>query len=305
MKKYPVLLAIMQKAFSTLPFLERLISMSDKSTVTKQDRAKEKHLKISRSQLPTCSFGLTLLFSLFLSYNNLADSYERGSHHKNNAKKDTISTTTVFKSEKLYLPLDLLEVKVKEGEFALVVEKDFQRMGVYKKDEYGWVFEKSYPVSTGKARGDKMRAGDGRTPEGKDFFIKYIIPSSKKMCRYTNQYSYGPWFMGLNDGYWDRQGNFYAGLRNLIAIHGTNEPQKIGTRASYGCIRLLNQDIIELKKRYAKPKTPLIIRKVADRKINQRYLTPLRTNPTPINITYIPNLQDTVTQNTRSTTVSE
>ena len=30
------------------------------------------------------------------------------------------------------------------------------------------------------------------------------------------------------------------------AIHGTNRPELIGTFASYGCIRMLNQDITDL-----------------------------------------------------------
>jgi lipoprotein-anchoring transpeptidase ErfK/SrfK len=30
------------------------------------------------------------------------------------------------------------------------------------------------------------------------------------------------------------------------AIHGTNRPGSIGTYASYGCIRMLNADIIDL-----------------------------------------------------------
>ena len=30
------------------------------------------------------------------------------------------------------------------------------------------------------------------------------------------------------------------------AIHGTNRPESIGTFASYGCIRMLNQDITDL-----------------------------------------------------------
>lgn len=30
------------------------------------------------------------------------------------------------------------------------------------------------------------------------------------------------------------------------AIHGTNRPASIGTYASYGCIRMLNQDIVDL-----------------------------------------------------------
>ena len=31
-----------------------------------------------------------------------------------------------------------------------------------------------------------------------------------------------------------------------LAIHGTNRPESIGTFASYGCIRMLNQDITDL-----------------------------------------------------------
>jgi lipoprotein-anchoring transpeptidase ErfK/SrfK len=30
------------------------------------------------------------------------------------------------------------------------------------------------------------------------------------------------------------------------AIHGTNRPESVGTYASYGCIRMFNEDIIDL-----------------------------------------------------------
>jgi lipoprotein-anchoring transpeptidase ErfK/SrfK len=33
------------------------------------------------------------------------------------------------------------------------------------------------------------------------------------------------------------------------AIHGTNKPQSIGTFASYGCIRMYNQDVVDLFER--------------------------------------------------------
>ena len=33
------------------------------------------------------------------------------------------------------------------------------------------------------------------------------------------------------------------------AIHGTNKPESIGKFASYGCIRMLNQDITDLFER--------------------------------------------------------
>jgi lipoprotein-anchoring transpeptidase ErfK/SrfK len=34
--------------------------------------------------------------------------------------------------------------------------------------------------------------------------------------------------------------------RGEYAIHGTNRPSSIGTFASYGCIRMLNEDIVDL-----------------------------------------------------------
>jgi lipoprotein-anchoring transpeptidase ErfK/SrfK len=30
------------------------------------------------------------------------------------------------------------------------------------------------------------------------------------------------------------------------AIHGTNRPETIGTDATYGCIRMFNEDVIDL-----------------------------------------------------------
>jgi lipoprotein-anchoring transpeptidase ErfK/SrfK len=33
------------------------------------------------------------------------------------------------------------------------------------------------------------------------------------------------------------------------AIHGTNRPSSIGTWASYGCIRMYNQDVVDLYQR--------------------------------------------------------
>jgi len=39
--------------------------------------------------------------------------------------------------------------------------------------------------------------------------------------------------------------------RGEYAIHGTNRPGSIGTYASYGCIRMLNEDILDLYGRVA------------------------------------------------------
>ena len=43
-----------------------------------------------------------------------------------------------------------------------------------------------------------------------------------------------------------------------IAIHGNNDPESIGHRASSGCVRMFNRDIVELE-RYIRLGTPVII----------------------------------------------
>jgi len=42
---------------------------------------------------------------------------------------------------------------------------------------------------------------------------------------------------------------FDGGRDTLYRIHGTNEPQSIGRAASSGCIRMLNEEVIELYNR--------------------------------------------------------
>jgi hypothetical protein len=55
---------------------------------------------------------------------------------------------------------------------------------------------------------------------------------------------YGPWAYGLS-GYSDVLENFNGGPGQL-GIHGTNQPELIGTKVSHGCIRLRNEDIDQL-----------------------------------------------------------
>ena len=42
---------------------------------------------------------------------------------------------------------------------------------------------------------------------------------------------------------------FQNGNDTLFRIHGTTEPKSIGTNASSGCIRMINQDVVELFRR--------------------------------------------------------
>jgi lipoprotein-anchoring transpeptidase ErfK/SrfK len=37
-------------------------------------------------------------------------------------------------------------------------------------------------------------------------------------------------------------------LGGIIGLHGTNDPSSIGRNSSHGCIRMLNEDILRLRK---------------------------------------------------------
>ena len=68
---------------------------------------------------------------------------------------------------------------------------------------------------------------------------------------------YGPYAGGLSGGLHNPLGAralylYKDGKDTLYRIHGTNEPWSIGKPVSSGCIRLLNQDILDLYKRVPK-----------------------------------------------------
>lgn len=94
-------------------------------------------------------------------------------------------------------------------------------------------------VATGLRPGQKRRPGDMRTPEG-DFRVVEIVDASKWKHDFGDGLgeidgAYGPWFIRL-----------LTPGHTGIGIHGTHLPSSIGTRASEGCIRLLNDSLLRL-----------------------------------------------------------
>ena len=95
-------------------------------------------------------------------------------------------------------------------------------------------------IACGKNKGDKTGSGDSRTPEG-EFSVMSISNSTNWLFepegrRIPN--CYGPWFIRVKVPKWS----------NSIGIHGTGAPRSIGTRASHGCIRCNNNDIVNVIK---------------------------------------------------------
>ena len=99
----------------------------------------------------------------------------------------------------------------------------------------------SWGIAVGKVPGDKRGKGDMRTPEGKNFSVQQIQDARSWTHDFGDgkgviKYAYGPWFIRLKTGW------------SGIGIHGTHDPDSIGTLASEGCIRLKNEDLVELHK---------------------------------------------------------
>ncbi len=98
----------------------------------------------------------------------------------------------------------------------------------------------SWGICVGEVPGNKEKTGDRRTPEG-SFTVQQIQPAGTwshdfKDGKGVIKGAYGPWFIRLKAGGWKG-----------IGIHGTHDPDSIGTMATEGCIRLKNKDVEELK----------------------------------------------------------
>lgn len=136
-----------------------------------------------------------------------------------------------------------------EYEYFIVVDKAVMKVILYSK--YGNVV-KEYGMACAKNYGTKHKKADSRTPEG--FFTAEGIYDSTDWL-FTNDAGYtspargqfGPRFIRLK-----------TPVSSQIGIHGTAAPGSIGRRCSHGCIRLTNDNILELVK-YAKVGMPIIV----------------------------------------------
>ena len=139
----------------------------------------------------------------------------------------------------------------------IVISKRDQTLSVYDRNAAGdTVIVAQYPCCMGKNKGNKQRRGDMRTPEspaGKPFKITMIQDASTWKHDFKdgrgNILAYGHWFLRLET----------PGHRG-IGIHGsTNNENSVPGRASEGCIRLLDKDIITLKEHFAYVGMPVTV----------------------------------------------
>ena len=132
----------------------------------------------------------------------------------------------------------------------LIVDKNKMKLFVY--DKYGNIV-KSYGIACARNFGTKQRKGDCRTSEG--FFSAEGIYDSTNWL-YTNDAGYTSPARGV---YGPRFIRVDIPTTRAIGIHGTSSRYSIGNRVSHGCIRLQNEDIMDLTEKYAKKGMPIII----------------------------------------------
>jgi lipoprotein-anchoring transpeptidase ErfK/SrfK len=123
-----------------------------------------------------------------------------------------------------------------ESDIRIVIRKSDYALTVLKRDSVLRV----YRVAVGKNPGDKRQRGDLRTPEG-EFKISQIQNSKHWVHDFGDgkgeiRGAYGPWFLRLHAGKWTG-----------IGIHGTHDPASIGTMVTEGCVRLVNEELEELR----------------------------------------------------------
>ncbi len=139
----------------------------------------------------------------------------------------------------------------------IVISKKELRLYVYGKVGGDTVLLAKYPACLSLNKGQKQRRGDMKTPScsaSKPFYIKAIKPASSWYHDFKDGRgsikAYGAWFLSLN-----------TPGHSGIGIHGsTNNESSVPGRASEGCIRLRDADIIQLKERFAYMHMPVIIK---------------------------------------------
>ena len=139
----------------------------------------------------------------------------------------------------------------------IVISKRDLTLSVYDRDAAGdTILMAQFPCCMGKNKGNKVKRGDMRTPEspaGKPFKITMIQDASTWKHDFHdgrgNIKAYGHWFLRLET----------PGHKG-IGIHGsTNNENTVPSRASEGCIRLLDKDIITLKEHFAYVGMPVTV----------------------------------------------
>lgn len=141
----------------------------------------------------------------------------------------------------------------------IIIDKGRMKLNLY--DCYGRLI-KDYGIACSKKFGTKHKKGDNRTPEG-FFSVEGIYDSTDWLYTDDNGVTsqkkgqFGPRFIRL-----------LVPRTSAIGVHGTCAPWSIGARASHGCIRMTNENILDLVDRVHKGMPVIVTPGVKDYRTN-------------------------------------
>lgn len=170
---------------------------------------------------------------------------------------DKSDNSSPVKKEKKEEYKDIYKGEYDKSKTFIVISKKDLLLTVYAPVNGDTVPVAQYPVCLSLNKGQKKKPGDMKTPEsepGEPFVIDAIKPAKD----WTHDFgdgrgailAYGDWFLRLK-----------TPGHNGIGIHGsTNNDESVPGRASEGCIRLHDPDIITLKEQFARIGMPVIIK---------------------------------------------
>jgi murein L,D-transpeptidase YafK len=146
------------------------------------------------------------------------------------------------------VPASLFYMDLGADSYAILVEKQTQKLFLYGYVDENIQLIKKYTCSTGENSGDKRKRGDKKTPEG-IYFFNQVFEDDELSPRYGVR----AFVLDYPNSFDSLKGKGGRG----IWLHGTNKT--LTPNDSRGCIALNNQDILEVSQYISLYSTPIII----------------------------------------------
>ncbi len=145
---------------------------------------------------------------------------------------------------------------------AILIDKKNNKLFISSFDNGNYKILKTYHVTLGQVRGDKIEEGDLKTPEG-----IYIFETEHKPPTLKPKFGVLALYMNYPNAY-----DVLAGRTgSQIMLHATNEPERLKKNFdSEGCVVVKNEEILEIRPYVSVGFTPALIFS----EFNDSYLKP-------------------------------
>ncbi|MDD3804250.1 MAG: L,D-transpeptidase [bacterium] len=187
---------------------------------------------------------ILIILAAFSSLYFIRESVLKKRELKRISVEDSINAVQKARADSIYFAI-LLEAEADKTNNLIIINKNKFTLEIWR----GFVKLREFTVALGKNPNDKTRVGDNATPVG-DFMIEKIEDSSDWTHDFNDgkgeiEGAYGPYFLRLKTGKEETvSGMAWTG----IGIHGTHDNSSIGTNASEGCVRMKNEELVDMMK---------------------------------------------------------